>query len=174
MHIVMKKSVLLLFLLPLLSFQFCKGPAEPEYNPEQDLTAIRTVLEKYTIARENEDISIIEEIWSKNEDIILIGTDSDENYVGWEQIKKAIQKQFGSLENVLISITDQKINTDLDGRTAWFSQTLNYNFIFNSEAMTYEGIRSTGVLQKQDGKWKIVQFHTSVPVEVGIDEEMTH
>ena len=105
MHIIMKKSVLLLFLLPLLSFQFCKGPAEPEYNPEKDLTAIRTVLEKYTIARENEDISIIEEIWSKNEDIILIGTDTDENYVGWEQIKKAIQKQFGSLESVLISIT---------------------------------------------------------------------
>jgi hypothetical protein len=117
---------------------------------------------------------MIEEVWSKDDNIILIGTDSDENYVGWGQIRKAIQKQFGSLESVLISITDQKIQTDYDGRTAWFSQTLNYNFIYNSVAMTYEGIRSTGVLKKQDDKWKIVQVHLSVPVEVDIDEEMTH
>ena len=174
MHIIMKKSVLLLFLLPLLILQFCMSPTESEYNPEKDLTAIRTVLEQYTIARENEDIKMVEEVWSNDEDIILIGTDSDENYVGWDQIRKAIQKQFGSFENVLISITDQKIQTDLDGRTAWFSQTLNYNFIYNSVAMTYQGIRSTGVLRKQDGKWKIIQVHLSVPVEVDIDEEMTH
>jgi ketosteroid isomerase-like protein len=170
----MKKSILLLFLLPLLVLQFCKSPTDAEYDPEKDLTAIRTVLEQYTIARENEDINMVEKVWSNDEDIILIGTDSDENFVGWEQIRKAIQKQFGSFENVLISITDQKIQTDLDGRTAWFSQTLNYNFIYNSIAMTYEGIRSTGVLRKQDGKWKIIQVHLSVPVEVDIDEEMTH
>lgn len=169
----MKKSILLL-LIPLLALQFCNCPEEEQYNLEEDLSAIRTVLEKYTIARENEDINMIAEVWSNNEDIILIGTDSDENYVGWEQIKKAIQKQFGSFESVLISITDQKIHTDMDGRTAWFSQTLNYNFINNGEAMSFEGIRSTGILQKQDGNWQIVQVHLSVPIEVGIDEEMTH
>ena len=171
----MKKSILLLLFLPLIALQFCNCPdEEAKYIPEKDLSAIRTVLEKYTIARENEDITMIEEVWSNNEDIILIGTDSDENYIGWQQIKKAVQKQFGSLENVLISITDQKIDTDLDGRTAWFSQTLNYNFIYNGEAMSFEGIRATGVLQKQEGKWNIVQVHLSVPIEVGIDQEMTH
>ena len=171
----MKKTILLLLLLPLLALQFCDCPEdEAKYNPDKDLSAIRTVLEKYTIARENEDITMIEEVWSNNEDIILIGTDSDENYVGWDQIRKAVQKQFGSFESVLISITDQKIHTDMDGRTAWFSQTLNYNFIYNGEAMGFEGIRSTGVLQKQEGKWNIVQVHLSVPIEVGIDQEMTH
>ncbi|MEA3477251.1 MAG: nuclear transport factor 2 family protein [Bacteroidota bacterium] len=170
----MKKSILLLLLLPLISLQFCTCPEEAGYDPEKDMSAIRTVLEKYTISRENEDILMIEEVWATNENIILIGTDSDEHYVGWDEIRKAVQKQFGSFENVLISITDQKIQTDRDGRTAWFSQTLNYNFIFNGEAMSFEGIRATGVLDKQEGKWKIVQVHLSVPIEVEIDKEMTH
>jgi len=59
----MKKTILLLLLLPLLALQFCDCPEEEvKSNPEKNLSAIRTVLEKNTIAGENEDITMIEEV----------------------------------------------------------------------------------------------------------------
>ena len=169
---VMKKFTPFLSIFLFFVFQFCSQP-QPQVDHQKEISAIRTVLERYAIARENEDLSIIEEIWAPDEDIILIGTDSDENLVGWEEIRKAIRRQFGSFENTLISITDQEIKINKNGNTAWFSQMLNYNFIFNSEAMSFEGIRFTGVLEKREGQWRLVQGHLSIPVEVDIEEEMT-
>jgi ketosteroid isomerase-like protein len=167
----MKRIFAFVFLTALLTLQFCTPP-QSEVDVQAETSAIRTVLEKYVIARENEDISIIEEIWAPDEDIMLIGTDSDEFYVGWEAIKKAIQGQFGSFENTLISVTDQKIQLDKTGNAAWFSEVLNYNFIYNGEAISFEGIRFTGVLEKRDLKWLLVQGHLSIPVEVELEEEM--
>jgi hypothetical protein len=37
--------------------------------------------------------------------------------------------------------------------------------------MSFEGIRFTGVLEKIDGKWQLVQGHLSVPYEAEIEEE---
>jgi hypothetical protein len=48
---------------------------------------------------------------------------------------------------------------------------LDYNFIYMGEDMSFEGIRFTGVLEKKDGKWKLVQGHLSVPYEAEFEEE---
>jgi len=72
-------------------------------------------------------------------------------------------QQFDELENILISIRDQKIKINKSGTTAWFSQILNYNYIYQDETMSFEGIRFTGVLEKRDGNWVLVQGHLSVP-----------
>ena len=38
-----------------------------------------------------------------------------------------------------------------------------FNFVFEEKAMTFEGIRFTGVMRKIDGKWRLVQQHLSIP-----------
>lgn len=131
---------------------------------QKEKTAIRLVLEKYALANENQDINMIEEIWCPSDSIVSIGTESGEILQGFSSIKSAVEKQFQAFSKTYISYSDQLINISKDGNTAWFSEIVNYNFIINSQAMQYEGLRYTGVLVKKDGKWKLVQTHISVPV----------
>jgi ketosteroid isomerase-like protein len=127
--------------------------------------AIKLVLEKYVIANESQDISKIEEIWYPSEEIVSFGTEKDEKLVGISKIKEAVQSQFTRFKNTYISVHDQTIDVSEDGNTAWFAEIINYNFILNDSAHVYEGLCYTGVMNKKDGKWKLVMTHMSVPIK---------
>ncbi len=155
-----------LFISILLIFTSCEQQKKVDCEAEED--AIETVLENYIIANENQDLELIEEIWAPNDDIVLYGTDSDERLMGWDNIRAAVKEQFGFISNTYISASNQFIKVNCTGNTAWFAETLNYNYMYKGEAQTYEGLRFTGVVEKLDGKWKIVQAHLSVPASVDI------
>ncbi len=156
----MRKIILLLF--PVFIFlPACREKECVDLNKEKEEVAL--VLEKYVIANEDQRIDLVEDIWADDEKIVAIGTSSDDIFVGWKAIKNIIQKQFDTFSNTYISVSDQKININKTGNTAWFSEIINYNFIRDSIPLSYEGIRYTGVLEKRDGKWVIVQSHMSIP-----------
>ena len=169
----MKKLGSLFVLLILAGIMGCvpRGEQCPEVDLDKELSEIRSLLEQYELAREGEDFSTVEHIWAPDDDIVLFGTEGDEQMVGIEAIKKAMSKQFDEFENTLINISEQKIHLSKDGKTAWFSEVLDYNFIYLGEDMSFEGIRFTGVIEKRDGHWKMVQGHLSVPYESEIEEE---
>lgn len=169
----MNKLKFLLIPFIFLAMIACEPQAEkcPDVDFDKELSDIRTALEQYELARESEDFSTVEQIWASDEDIVLFGTEGDEQMVGIEAIKKAMSRQFDEFENTLINISEQKIKINKSGNTAWFSEVLDYNFIYLGEDMTFEGIRFTGVMEKCDGHWKLVQGHLSVPYEAEIEEE---
>jgi len=133
-------------------------------DPIKEKEAIKLVLEKYVIANESQDISKIEEIWYPSEEIVSFGTEKGEKLLGISKIKNAVQSQFAKFKNTYISVHDQTINVSEDGNTAWFSEIVNYNFILNDSAHVYEGLCYTGVMNKIDGKWKLVMTHMSIPI----------
>ncbi|MEJ2593926.1 MAG: nuclear transport factor 2 family protein [bacterium] len=135
-----------------------------------EIVAVEEVLESYIIANENQDFDLIQKIWAPNADIILYGTNTDERLMGWTNIRNAIRAQFNLIENTYISASDQYIQISGDGKTAWFAETLNYNFVYNGEARTYNGLRFTGVLQKIDDHWLFVQAHLSVPASIKLSD----
>ena len=134
------------------------------FNKSDEISKIESVLEQYVIANESKDFSLIEKIWATDDDIVLIGTDANEKLIGWKQIKNAIKRQFSEFEDTYIAVIDQNIRINESGNTAWFSEFLNYNFIYQEDARSFEGIRFTGVLEKRDGQWVLVQGHLSIPV----------
>jgi ketosteroid isomerase-like protein len=146
---------------------------EAEHDREHDGTIdlaqekleVSQILDKLAAATESGNFEMIEEIWLPSKDALLIGTDSGEKLEGWEEISKAIKNQFGTFEETLISITDQTIWIHEDASIAWFFEEVNYNFVFEEKAMAFEGIRFTGIMQKVDGKWRLVQQHLSIPAE---------
>ena len=148
-----------------------QGEKGPDVDFDKEMSDIRMLLEQYELARESEDFATVEHLWAQDENIVLFGTEGDEQLVGIEAIKKAMSKQFAEVENTLINISDQKIKINQTATTAWFSEVLDYNFIYLGEDMSVEGIRLTGVLEKRDGKWQLVQGHLSVPYEAEIEEE---
>ncbi len=158
----MKKICLLVSVLILLIFSACHQQAE-KVDLDKEIGAIKLVLEKYVLANENQDMGLIEDIWYPSESIVSFGTNSDEKLIGFAAIKKTVQQQFNSFTKTYINCSDQIIELNDNGNTAWFSEILSYNFILNNEAQSFEGIRYTGVLVKIDGKWKLVQTHMSIP-----------
>lgn len=166
----MKKFILLLAVLGFFAVSCTEYNKEKEEDVVIDLELekknVELVLEKYVIANETQEIGLVKEIWAPNEDIVIFGTDSDEKLIGWEQIKDALQKQFDTFEDTYISVRDQVVKVNNSGNVAWFSEVINYNYIYKGEAQSYEGIRFTGVLEKINGNWYIVQSHMSIPASV--------
>ena len=146
------------------------GTKCPDVDLDKEISEIRSALEQYELSREREDFATVENLWAQDENIVLFGTEGDEQLVGIQAIREAISRQFDEFENTLINISDQKIHVNASGNTAWFSEVLDYNFIYMGEDMAFEGIRFTGVMEKRDGKWKLVQGHLSVPYEASFEE----
>jgi ketosteroid isomerase-like protein len=157
------KKFLFMHFIGALAFGGCNQMKEDKVDVQKERDAIKLVLEKYAIANENQDMAMIEDIWCPSERIISFGTESGEKLVGWAEIKSAVESQFDQLSNTFISYRDQIIEVNETGNTAWFSEIINYNFIRNDEAHSYEGLRYSGVLVKKDENWQLVQTHMSVP-----------
>ena len=164
----MKNISSFLILLSVLIVSSCADNNSKKFDVMEETEAIENVLDKYIVANETQNFELIREIWAPDTDIILYGTDSDERLMGWVNIKNAIQDQFHHITDTYIAATDQFIKINETGNTAWFAETLNYNFVYNDKAKSYEGLRFTGVLEKIDGQWKLVQAHLSVPASVGV------
>lgn len=159
----------MLFIPVLLLFLFGCNTCPDDSKQKDERTMIENQLEKFVIAIENEDYLMIENIWEEGDSTMLLGTDSHERLMGWKNIRNAYRKQFDLISETYISVHDQFIRVNCTGNTAWFSQRMNYNFIYDSVAQSFEGLRFTGVMIKDDNNdWKMVQAHLSLPGQINI------
>jgi ketosteroid isomerase-like protein len=62
-------------------------------------------------------------------------------------------------------ISDLKINISRSGSVAWWFCILNDINEWKGQPASWENTRWTGVVEKQKGKWVIVQMHFSFPSE---------
>jgi hypothetical protein len=150
-------------ILLIVGCQQIKNEKQEGTDLKKEKEKVALVLEKYVIANERQDIDLVREIWASSEDIVVIGTNSDEKLTGWEAIRNVMQRQFDSFQDTYISVHDQVIEVNSTANTAWFSEIVNYNYIYQGEAKQYEGVRFTGVLEKIGDDWFIVQSHMSIP-----------
>ncbi len=163
----MKNFNILLLVFAVLLLSAC-GDCTKKFKPADEISSIEDLLEEYVIANENQDFDLIEKIWAPASDIILYGTDTDERLMGWTNIRNAYKEQFSQINDTYITASDQFIKLNFTGTTAWFAETLDYNFVYKGEAKSFKGLRFTGVLEKIDGQWKIVQAHLSLPANIDI------
>ena len=112
--------------------------------------------------------------WAKNKDFKLlysvIANDSDYVEVdpgariikGFEQFKRA-EKIWGSpdFKAVRYEIRDLKISLSRSGDVAWFYCVLDDVNEWKGAPASWMNTRWTGVLEKREGKWTIVQMHFS-------------
>lgn len=157
------KKLIFISLIVFIAVSCCNVNNNTTFDIEQEREKVALVLEKYVIANEKQDLDLVKEIWASSPDIVVIGTNSDETIIGWDQIRSTLQRQFDSFEDTYISVRDQIIEINETGNTAWFSEIMNYNYIYQGEAKQFEGLRFTGVLKKINNEWFIVQSHVSIP-----------
>ena len=138
----------------------------PKVDLEAEKAKVKEVLDLSIKASETEDMELLSKVYAHDSDIISIGTAEDERLVGWNSLKELMQRQFDSTETTKTSVHNQVIKVNNTGTTAWFSEVINWELIVEEQTVTIDGLRATGVLEKRDGNWVIVQIHYSLPCEV--------
>jgi len=166
----MKKLLMIITLVILLCFTFsCQKQGEevaeePVIDIEAEKAAVKTVLEEWIQCFETEDMELASKIIAPDDDLVVFGTDAAEHFIGWELFKESLQKQFDAAENVDASIIEELVKVHKSGEVAWISCLLDMEVTSLGESFSLEGMRLTGVMEKRNGNWVIVQLHASVPV----------
>jgi len=84
-------------------------------------------------------------------------------FVGWEEFAKVMETEFRDTEEIKIPITYLQVWQR--GNIAWFALELDYTRVTrNQDGLTTRVIplRETGVLERQQGIWQLVNWHESM------------
>lgn len=114
--------------------------------------------------------------WAKNKDIDLLYSviANDENYIevdpndkivkGFQDFKKSESFWMNDdFKAIRYEIRDLKIDFSHSGNVAWYFCMLDDINEWKGKPANWENTRWTGVLEKRDGTWVIVQMHFSFP-----------
>lgn len=133
---------------------------EKESNPEDE---VRTTVEQFFSSMNHQDFELMEHIMAHDDTMVHIGTDSDEIWKGWDELRTATAEQFKELQYYKAQIKDLQITVSATGRAAWYSHRLDARIKANETVIKWQDARFTGVLEKRQGCWKFVQTHVSLP-----------
>jgi ketosteroid isomerase-like protein len=164
----MRKSLGSLFFTASILTVGCAPAAEPvQEAPAPDLVAeeaaARAVVDMWQTMWEEEDLGLFDEAFSHDPDMIIFGTDEAEYWVGPEAARESLEIQFEAFEDLDGTLRNQVVKVHDSGEVAWFSEMMDMELTAGDEQVELT-VWFSGVMEKQNGGWKIVQFHASVPV----------
>lgn len=114
-------------------------------------------------AMDAQDLDRFRELNARDPDVVHVGTDADERWVGWETLAAATEDQFRSLESFRVSHRQRHVKVLGSGDVACFSQVMDIRTRDSTGTHRLEAARLTGVAEKRDGQWVLVQTHLSLP-----------
>jgi ketosteroid isomerase-like protein len=135
-------------------------PAKPA-PPSAETTAIATVLDAFHAAAARADEEAYFALLAPN--AVFLGTDATER---WDKaaFRAFAHPYFAEGKGWTFTPRDRHVDLSRDGRVAWFDELL--------DSATYGECRGTGVLEKVDGGWKIVQYHLTIPMPNDLAKEL--
>jgi len=118
---------------------------------------IEAVLEKLSTAVQTKNMELYSEVFAHNKNIIIIGPDSKEMAFDWTTLAYIKNQQLKDLKNITISSKKQKIKIDSSRSAARYFVLSDLSFVSGDIPFQVTGVRETGVLEKENGKWVIVK-----------------
>ncbi|MDQ3712094.1 MAG: nuclear transport factor 2 family protein [Acidobacteriota bacterium] len=124
-----------------------------------EVKAVTDVLTKEAVAVEKGDLAALDKIWANSEDVTVFES-GHANY-GWTDYRNShLAPELKEFKNTKYAFSDLKVK--VDGKTAW--ATFKYALAAEMGARKIEsGGLGTAVLEKRDGRWQIVHWHSSAP-----------
>jgi hypothetical protein len=108
-------------------------------------------------SQEKGDSSYIERLMTRQNGSLIIGSDPDEWWTGYENIVKELRSQDGIFVGSSLTGDPQAY---VRGDVGWVADHLEIVFSDGTEIFA----RSTMVFEKEAGEWKIVLWHFSVGI----------
>lgn len=123
---------------------------------------VRGFLNRQIKAFDNRDINALMEMLTPDASAVMLGNGPDDRWVGPEAIKKAYQQQMAQYVSEKITLHGTTIG--VKDTTAWFTTQARILKKAVTKGRTTLLINWSGVLQKREGKWLLVQSHFSLPI----------
>ena len=95
-------------------------------------------------------------------DAVLIGTDAAEYLSTWEEIGPSLGQKLEAVQDVKFEQQNLKVTLSNCGDMAAFTSIFNFKGFSGEEIFSIENVRSSGVLKKTNGQWKMIQIHWSI------------
>lgn len=133
-------------------------------DTEKEKIEIKKTVDLFEQFWETENMEILSKIMAHDSDMVNYGSDAAEVFIGWSSFKEAVEKMLPSFENTKINVRNQVIKIHSSGTVAWFSEFWDWDLVYGGKQVQIPNQRLTGVLEKRNSQWVIVQFHNSVPV----------
>ncbi len=122
-----------------------------------------TVLRLLVKANAEKDLETMKQFMATDENVIGY-TIGGRKYVGWDGFARTMSLEFASVDRLEIPIPYLKVWQR--GDIAWFAMELDYTREVKNEKGEVERtvipLRETGVLERRDGTWLIVNWHESL------------
>ena len=135
------------------------------FNKENELPLVQKTIHSAIGWAKNKDLALLHSVIANDTNYIEV--DPDDRVVrGFEDFRKA--EQFWMNDNfkaIRYEIKDLTINFSGSGTVAWFFCMLDDMNEWKGQPANWENTRWTGVLEKRNDKWVIVQMHFSFAKE---------
>jgi len=122
-----------------------------------------TVLRLLVKANADKDLETMKQFMGTDENVIGY-TIGGRKYVGWDGFAQTMSLEFASVDRLEIPIPYLKVWQR--GDVAWFAMELDYTREVKNDKGQVEKtvipLRETGVLERREGKWLIVNWHESL------------
>jgi hypothetical protein len=155
-----------LLLPPILLFSLISCSGEDQVDMESERVAVMQLLDDFVKAHEERNLDLLMTCFSDKPDILILGTDEEELWVDKHSMAASQKRAYETFNTIRLSVRDKILKMCKSGHQAWFYTKVNWFVESEGEHYSFDGIRTTGVLEKEEDKdWKIVQLHTSMPVK---------
>lgn len=156
----MKKKFAIVFIIITALYATNCSAQTIDINAEK--AKVKLVVDEFYKTFETKDIKLLSGIVAHDSDMVNYGINANLIFVGWNALRDSLTKMLAVMEKTKMNIKNQVINVEPAGNVAWFSEMCDMDFEYAGHPMQINGQRYTGVLEKRNGKWVIVQFHNSV------------
>lgn len=114
----------------------------------------------------------LEGILTHEDDLFIFHPDSKSTVRGWEAFAAMIpQFMDPRFQATHFEVSDLALTFSRSGDVAWYSAMLEDCGSWEGKPSCWRETRWTGVLEKRDGRWVIVQMHFSFAKDRVLDEE---
>lgn len=142
-----------------LSIIFALAFQSPVAAQSKDVEAVRNVLMQDAAAIEKGDLATLDKLWA-NDDSVIVIENGHANY-GWADYRNNhLAPELKEMKNIRYSLSDIKIK--VSGATAWATFRTTISADFKERHIESSGL-GTAVLERRDGRWQFVHWHSSSP-----------
>ena len=136
-------------------------------HPHKETAEVERVIRSHIgWAVNNKDTETLFSTIVESDELFYFSPDSKSTIDGISGFRKLIEEFMKEdFKAIRFEIKDLRINISPSLRTAWFSCILDDYNEFQGKPFVWENVRWTGVLEKQNDRWKIVQMHFSFPTD---------
>ena len=139
----------------IVGFNFYEGVSAQS----NEVKAVTDVLTREAQAVEKGDLAALDKIWANSEDVTVFES-GHANY-GWTDYRNShLAPELKEFKNTKYAFSDLKVK--VDGKTAWATFKYSLSADIGTRNIQSGGLGTT-VLEKRDGRWQIVHWHSSAP-----------